>query len=374
VAYKFQGDTGTTTLEDVAWSVSRSGTITPVARVAPVELSGAFISRVSLHHLTRFRQLGLRAGARVEVTRRGGVIPQLERVTEAGEGAPFEPPSTCPACGAAVEVRSKREGEFLTCTNAGRCSRARERALEHFAKVIDLQGFGPKVVRQLVDAGLLGTPADFYRLRADDLAQLDRLGAKAAANLVGQVEAHRVVELATFLEALGIEHLGRRNAELLAREFGSLEAIRAADATTFEGLHGVKQAIAAAWVEGLASHAGLVDDLLREVELRTPVKQVAGTTAAGPFAGTSFVFTGTLEGLDRRTAQAEVLSRGGTTPDTVGRDLTYLVVGAGRGAKSTKQKKAEQLVAAGSPLRILAESEFLDMLAATGWTAPNVGS
>jgi len=138
IAFKFQGDTGETVVRGVEWGVSRTGTITPMALLEPIELSGAMIGRAGLHNLTRFRALGLTEGARVEVTRRGGVIPYVERVLAPGpKKKPFPIPERCPACGGPVRVRQKREGEFLECEDPGSCITARLRELEHFAKVVE---------------------------------------------------------------------------------------------------------------------------------------------------------------------------------------------------------------------------------------------
>lgn len=365
LAYKFQGDSGTTTLTDVLWSVSRSGTVTPVALLDPIELSGAMISRASLHNLSLFRKLGVTRGATVEVTRRGGVIPYVERVVEPGPHAErFDEPSHCPACGSPVEVRRKREGEFLQCMNPDGCVTAKLRELEHFAKVVDIQGFGPKIVTAVVDADLLSSPADFYRLRAEDLAQLERLAAKSAQNLVDQVDAHREIPLATFLESLGIEHLGRRNSQLIARTFRTIGAVRGVERERLMEIKGVKEAIADAIVAGIESRREVIDELLRHVQVvDDPGEADPHETAAGPLANQSFVFTGTLESLDRKTAQNQVKRLGGETPSGVSKSLSVLVVGKGRGAKSSKQKKAEALIEAGAEIRIMSEDEFVALVA-----------
>jgi DNA ligase (NAD+) len=361
IAFKFQGDTGETTLLDVEWGVSRTGTITPMALLQPIELSGAMISRAGLHNLTQFRALGLTRGARVEVTRRGGVIPHVERVVTPGPGGEtFAIPTQCPACGSPAQVRQKRDGEFLQCSTPKQCITARLRELEHFAKVVDIQGFGPKIVTAVVDAGLLASPADFYRLELGDLVKLERLAEKSAQNLLDQVTAHRVIPLPVFLESLGIDHLGPQNARLLAGEFHTLASIRALDRDALMGVKGIKEAIADAIVAGLHGHAAMIDELLKEVrvpdEEGTPAAAVGA--AEGPLSGKSFVFTGTLEGFDRKTAQARVQALGGTTPDAVSKTLSVLVIGAGKGAKSSKQKKAEKLVAEGAAIEIIDEAEF----------------
>jgi DNA ligase (NAD+) len=364
MAYKFQGDTGETVVEDIMWSVSRSGTITPVARVVPIELSGAMIARISLHNLSRFQALDIRRGSVVEVTRRGGVIPHVERTVTRGKGASFSLPTQCPACGAGVEVRKKRDGQFLQCVDPDNCTVARLRELEHFAKVVDVQGFGPKAIAQLAEAGLLSSPVDFYRLRAEDISGLERLGDKSAQNLVDQVNDHRELPLPTFLQALGVDHLGQQNSLLLAGVFGTLDRVRAATREDLMEIKGIKEAIADALVTGLAGHRELIDGLLDEVTLPeyvAPPRPDVGDAMA-PLVGMSFVFTGTLESLDRKKAQTRVRSLGGDTPTGVSKTLTYLVIGGGGGPKSSKQKKAEKLVDAGEPLKIISEQEFIALL------------
>lgn len=364
IAFKFQGDTGQTTIVGVEWGVSRTGTITPSALLEPIELSGAMIGRAGLANLTRFRALGLTQGATVEVTRRGGVIPYVERVVEPGPDAiPFEVPTQCPACGGPVEVRQKRDGEFLQCTRPEQCIVARLREIEHFAKVVDIQGFGPKIVAAVVDAGLVTTPADFYRLQHDELTSLERLGSKSAQNLIDRVAAKREIPLATFLEALGIDHLGPQNAELLARNFTSLARVRSVTQEALTEVKGIKEAIADAIVEGLRTRTELVDDLLTLVTVPdAPV--VEAPTGPTPLADQSFVFTGTLESFDRKEAQQRVQALGGETPSGVSKNLAVLVVGSGKGAKSSKQKKAETLIEGGASIEIIGEEEFLARLTA----------
>lgn len=360
IAYKFQGDSGVTDLLDVLWSVSRTGVITPVALLEPVELSGAMIGRASLHNLNIFDALKVTHGCRVEVTRRGGVIPNVERVIEAGPHArPFEVPGVCPACGSPAVRQKKREGEFLFCSQPKKCGSARLGELEHFAKVVDIQGFGPKVIAAAVDAGLLSTPADFYTLRAADLEELERLGEKSAQNLIDQIDAHRELSLAVFLQALGVEHLGKQNAQLLAGEFATLQRILGLGRDDLMTVKGIKDAIADAIVDGLKARAELVEALLRHVKVGKGEKPEP--VAGGALTGKSFVFTGTLEGFTREQAQARVQALGGEVPSGVNKALAYLVVGAGKGAKSSKQKKAEELIAAGAALKVISEAEFLEL-------------
>ena len=366
IAFKFQGDTGETTLQDVEWGVSRTGTITPMAILQPIELSGAMISRAGLHNITQFRALGLTREARVEVTRRGGVIPHVERVVTPGPGAEIFPiPDHCPACGSPASIRQKRDGEFLQCSNPSECVVARLRELEHFAKVVDIQGFGPKIVTAVVDAGLMSTPADYYRLQLSDLVKLERLGEKSAQNLLDQVAAHRTLPLPTFLESLGIDHLGPQNGKLLASNFLTLAKIRTLDQEALCEVKGIKEAIADAIIDGLAARTAMIDELLRYVSVPDEEAPAAPDPdqAPGPMAGRSFVFTGTLEGFDRKSAQTRVQALGGETPSGVSGSLSVLVVGAGKTAnKSSKQKKAEKYNEGGSSIEIISEQEFVTMM------------
>ncbi len=372
IAYKFQGVVGHTELLDVLWSVSRNGTITPVAILEPLELSGAMIGRASLHNINRFEELGLTRGCKVEVSRRGGVIPQVEGVAEPGPGAvPYVVPTVCPACGGPVDRRKKREGEFLWCANPKNCAQARLRELEHFAKVIDIQGFGPKIVAQAVDAGLLSGPVDFYRLRAVDLAGLDRLGERSAKRLIDQVDSHREVPLPTFLKSLGIEHLGRQNGTLLGKNFGTLAAIRAATRDDLMAIKGIKDAIADAIVDGLKERAPLIDGLLEQIKV---IEGAAGLpkdvpAAGGVLSGQSFLFTGALTTCSRSDAQKKVRALGAETPSGVSKSLSYLVVGGDElasGKKSSKIKKAEAQIAKGAALKIISEADFVVLLESVG--------
>jgi DNA ligase (NAD+) len=370
IAFKFQGDSGTTVVEDIVWSVSRTGVITPVALFKPIELSGAQISRASLHNLNRFDELGLSHGAIIEVTRRGGVIPNVERMIEPGpDDQRFTIPTHCPACNGEVERRKKREGEFLWCKQPDQCVSARLGELLHFVKVVDIQGFGPKVVQQAVDAGLLSSPADFYKLRVEDLEGLDRLGRKTAQNLIGQVEAHASIELPVFLQSLGIEHLGKQNAVVLAENFRTLAKVRALCREDLLEVRGFKDAIADAICKGLEDRSELIGALLAHVTVvDLPEGEAAAAASpstpsgAGKLGGKSFLFTGALEAFTRKEAEDKVTTHGGVNAAGVSKTLDYLVVGAGKGAKSSKQKKAEQLLAGGAAVQIIGEQDFLAMI------------
>ncbi len=371
IAYKFQGESGETRIREIFWSVSRSGAITPIAHVEPVTLSGASVSRCSLHNLAILRNLGANVGARVIASRRGGVIPHIEVVLEPGPDAVLIP-DRCPVSGHPARV----DGDVLMCSEPEACGAAQIGSLGHFLRAVGVEGFGPKILSQLVERGLVSQPADFYRLDVVRLADLERLGRKSAENLVAQVQAHRVIALPPFLEALGVDDLGAVASRKVAEAFGTVEAVCAASREAIAAIHGLGELTAESIASGLEASREVIDRL-REVVTVTPWVDEAPRVArpdGDPVAGRSFVFTGKLASSDRKTAQGLVIARGGLTPEDVTRTLDYLVVGddgspllGGGGALSSKQKKAEKLVAEGAAqLRIISERDFHAMLAAPG--------
>ena len=314
IAYKFQGDSGVTELKGIEWSVSRTGMITPVALLEPIELSGAMIGRASLHNLSIFKRLELTQGCSVEVTRRGGVIPNVERVTEDGPGGYlFDIPETC-ECGAKTKVRKKRDGEFLWCARPGGCTLAVYGELEHFAKVVDIQGFGPKVIQLAVDAGLMSSPVDFFTLTVAELANLERMGTKSAQNLVDQVNQHRQMPMWVFLQSLGVDTLGKQNARLLASEFQTLDRVRRLE----------REQLIAILTEGVVTNQARVVLLdvtgLRDVdvEMADALHKIARATR---LLGASIVMTGVTPETARALVEHDVALPGVIMRRTLGDGL-----------------------------------------------------
>ncbi len=351
MAWKFQGDVGESTLLDIEWSVARTGTVTPIARVEPVALSGVTVSRASLHNAGFVEKLALTRGARLEMVRRGGVIPHVERVISQGREA-FSLPAVCPSCGAAL----RRDGDFLLCGAPGTCPAARAERIVYFAAAVDMQGVGPALVEAAMARGLLNTPADLYRLTAEGLMTLERQGEKNATKVVAEIATKRVLPVETFLVALGIEGLGKTVASTLATHFGSLEKVRAATTDEMAAIFGIGPITAQAIADGLKELGPLIDDLLSLVKVREI------EAASGPLLGKVFCFTGALK-MERKRAEARVRAVGATTASSVTRSLTHLVVGGGEGPKSTKQKAADKLMAQGVPLEVLSEEQFEALMA-----------
>ncbi|MCA9563417.1 MAG: NAD-dependent DNA ligase LigA, partial [Myxococcales bacterium] len=254
IAYKYQGDSGTSILRQVDWSVSRTGAINPAAVVDPVTLSGASVTRASLHNLSIMRTLGGEGGLRknsvVLMMRRGGVIPHVERVIEPGDEA-VEIPTHCPRCGADTFVQD----EVLFADHRPNCLATQLSRIEYFAKVIEAKGFGPKLVAQLIDEGLVQEPADLFELTVNQLTSLDRIGDKTAENVLAQLDAKRRLPLDVLLCGLGIDELGPVVAEKLATHFETIERLRKATPEELAAVDGVGPVIAAKTVEGLTERA-----------------------------------------------------------------------------------------------------------------------
>jgi DNA ligase (NAD+) len=358
IAYKFQGDSGTTTLREVEWSVARTGAITPVALVEPVNLSGVTVSRASLHNVAFIDRLGLTLGARVVVVRRGGVIPNVEFVAEPGHGA-VPIPERCPACGSVVT----RERDFLYCGAKATCPKVVVGRLLHFASTTDMIGFGDVVVEQAFAAGLLKDLPDFFTLTPEALRALPRLGDKTAAKLIAEVDKKRTIPLAVFLRALGISDLGKTVAATLVERYPSLDALLAATEADLASIHGVGETIARNVVQGLAAEQKTLEALRQHITLETQAPRGGQGDAPGgegPLKGSVFVFTGKLVAMGRSEAEARVLARGGQTASSVTKQVTHVVVGADKsGPKSTKEKAAEKLIAQGAPLVLWSEAQFL---------------
>jgi len=355
IAYKFQGDSGTTVLKDIEWSVSRSGLITPIAIVEPVELSGAMVGRASLHNLSIFRQLivdGLSIGARVVMMRRGGVIPHLEAVEKAGKGR-IDIPDRCPSCGSEV----KEEDDFLYCTNPRSCVKSKTGELEHFVKAVGIDGFGEKLIAQLYENSVVTDPSEFYDLTKDDLLRMERMGEKLAAKLIRNVEEKRRIPIDVFLESLGIRELGKHAARILAG-FGSLKAIMSKTEEELSEIDTIGPVIAHEVVSGLEAKRPLIEKLVKHVRI-----EAAAAPGEGPLAGKSYLFTGKLLAMGRGEAQKLVEENGGVAAQSVSHELDYLVVGDGGGAGS-KLDKAKRLQEKGEKVKVIGEKEFLKMIGA----------
>ena len=340
VAHKYPPQEALTTVEAIEVQVGRTGAITPVARLAPVFVGGATVTNATLHNEDEVRRKDVRIGDTVIVRRAGDVIPEVVGVLPERRPilAPeFIMPKSCPVCGSAIE---RPEDEAVArCTGGLYCPAQRKQALLHFAsrRAMDIEGLGDRLVDQLVDGGLVRTPADLYLLDPERLAGLERMGEKSARNLLAAIDNSRAPMLARFIFALGIRNVGEATAKDLARHFGSLEALMAADEARLQQMPDVGPVVAASIARFFAeAHNREVIDGLAKVSVRgTPSEPVAVDSA---ISGKTFVLTGTLPSLSRDEAKALIEAKGGKVAGSVSKKTDFVVAGAEAGAKLDKAR------------------------------------
>jgi DNA ligase (NAD+) len=340
IAYKFPALQATTRLKEIAVNVGRTGAVTPYAVLEPVLLSGSTIQMATLHNEQEIARRDIRPGDLVIVEKGGDVIPKVVGpvLAERPEGArPWEMPSACPACGSTL---ARPEDEVVwRCLNAS-CPARLRRSLLHFAsrRALNIEGLGEALVDQLVDSGLVADVADLYSLRADQVAALERMGEKSAGKLLDQVARSKDAEFWRVLFGLGIRHVGERVAQSLAAAFGSMDALAAAPAEAMQVVRDIGP-VAAAAVRGYFDEP---HNLALVGRLRAAGLQLEGPAPAAaadqPFAGATFVLTGTLASMTRDEAAAAITARGGRVSGSVSKKTTYLVAGADPGAKLAKAR------------------------------------
>lgn len=350
IALKFQGDAGQTVLKEIEWSTSRTSQITPVGKVEPVNLSGATVSRVSLHNLNFIKSMNLTLNALIEMVRSGMVIPQVTRVIKDGDKA-IEIPKTCPSCGAQTEVLK----DFLYCTGNS-CPAQIAGQIEHFVKVLEIDGLGSKIIDQICRSGVKN-PAHLFMMKEGGLIRnVERMGEKGAKKIIANIQAKKEIPLNVFLRSLGIHELGNHVSEELAKKYDDIEDVLKLKVHHMLTLPKVGDTIANSVVQGLKENNDLIRSLLKYIVIK-PEDAANGT---GPLSGQSFVFTGRLVKMKRNEAQKAAKALGADTPSSVKKDLTYLVVGDG--PISSKQEKADKYNKAGSDIKIISEDDFGKMV------------
>jgi DNA ligase (NAD+) len=355
IAYKFPPEEARTKVESIEVNVGRTGALTPVAFLTPVQVGGVTVSRATLHNPLELKRKDVRVGDWVFIRRAGDVIPEIVKVVESertGKETPYVFPDHCPVCGAAAVM--DEDGAILRCTNIS-CPAQLQAHLRHFASRggMDIEGLGEKLAEQLVDSGRVKRVADLYALDLATLTELERMGEKSAENFLAALERSKHPPLRRFLYALGIRHVGDATARALADHFRDVRALYDADEDTLTRVKDVGPEMAkvmAAFFHEPRNREG-IDALLAAGVQPVPPED----TSRGPFAGKTVVLTGSLTGLTRDQAKEEVERRGGKISGSVSRKTDFVVAGEDAGSKL---KKATEL-----GVRVLDERAFLDLLA-----------
>jgi DNA ligase (NAD+) len=357
IALKYPAEEAPTILEGITVQVGRTGAITPVAELRPVQLAGTTVSRATLHNRDRIAELDCRMGDTVIVRKAGEIIPEVVRVlTELrpANAQPYHMPTHCPECGEPVV---KPEDEAVTrCINAS-CPAIVRGALIHWASrdALDINGVGEKLVSQMVDQKLINSVADLYGLTVEQLLTLDRMGKKSAEKTVGAIQASKSKPWSKVLYGLGIRHVGSVNAQTLTQAFPTVEQLAQATPEQIEAVPGFGSEIAQSVYQWFQNHGNQwLIDRLRQAGIQLEGEIMPVTQVETAITGKTFVITGTLPTLKRDEVKAMIQQAGGKVTDSVSKKTNYLVVGEEAGSKL---EKAQTL---GIP--ILTEGEFLELL------------
>lgn len=353
IAGKFKAQQEVTQILEIEASVGRTGAITPVAHLKPVNISGVTVSNATLHNQDEITRKDIREKDWVVIQRAGDVIPQVVKViTEhrSGNYPPYILPDTCQSCGTTVtqilgEVKHR-------CPNIS-CPARIKRSIQHFVskRAIDIDGLGDKLVEQLVDEGLIKNVADLYFLKKDILANLERMADKSAQNIVDAIENSKSTTLARFIYALGIRNVGEYMGKVLEKSFGSLEKLMSASYEELESIEGVGPIVAQS-IRNFFDEKANINTINRLIEGRIKISEITYTTEVKRFEGKTFVFTGTLSSITRDEAKDLVEKFGGKASSSVSKKTDYIVVGENPGSKAAKAKELG--------VKIISEDELLD--------------
>ena len=354
VAYKYEPEQAETKLHSISIQVGRTGVLTPVAELEPVQLAGTTVKRATLHNEDEIRRKDIRIGDRVIIEKAGEIIPAVVRVvTEKRTGGEidFAMPASCPECGSEVE---KREGEVaLRCINL-QCPAQVKNWLTHFASrgAMDINGLGESLVEQLVDSGLVKNPAELYSLKKVEVLGLERMGEKSADNLIKGLEESKTRPFEKVLFGLGIRHVGKGAASLLANEFRTIDALISADVAQLEAIHDIGPIVGKSVVEYFQSPEAR--DTIEQLRRAGVTFEQADAGGSNELEGLTFVLTGSMETMTRDEAGDKIKARGGKVSGSVSKNTSYLVAGESAGSKLTK---AESL-----GVTVLNEEQLINLL------------
>lgn len=353
-AYKYPPEQKPSVVQDIVIQVGRTGVLTPKASLAPVRLAGTTVTNATLHNQDFIAEKDIRIGDTVIVQKAGEIIPEIVSVVlekRPPEAEPYHIPEFCPVCGA--PVRRDPDGAAIRCTGA-ECPAQLLRNLTHFASrdAMDIEGLGPAAVEALVNAGLVKTPADLYHLKAEQVEPLERMGKKSAENLIDAIERSKSQGMARLLFAFGIRQVGQKAAQVLSRQFGSLDRLMAAtqeELTAVDDVGAITADYLVHWFENPQSQ-----HLIRALREAGVSFESTEAPVGTRLAGKTFVVTGTLEHFSRKEAEEAIVAQGGKASGSVSKKTSYVVAGEAAGSKLTK---AQSL---GVP--VLTEAEFMALL------------
>ena len=354
IAFKFPQSQSTTKVVDIKVQVGRTGAMTPVAVLEPVQVTGITITRATLHNEDEIKRLGLKIGDTVIVGRAGDVIPDIIKVLpelRTGKEKTFKMPTSCPSCGTKLE---KTETEvLLRCPNP-KCFAKQRRNFYHFASrsAFNFDGLGPKIIDRLMDEGLANDPSDLFDLKEDDVKDLERFAEKSAENLIKSIQEKREIPLAKFIYALGIRNIGEETAIDLAKHFQSLNKIKTANLDDFEKILDIGPVVAKSIYEWFSEKDNL--KFLEKLEKKLKITNPKPSPGSEKLKGKTFVLTGSLEKMSRDEARAKIRELGGDVSDSVSSKTDYVVVGSEPGSKAEKAKKLG--------IKSLDEKQFLNLI------------
>lgn len=349
IAYKFEAEETTTILEDVQWNVGRTGKLTPLAILEPVELCGAAIRRATLNNYDDIQRKKVKIGSRVFIRRSNDVIPEILGVSEDNGGKEIPVPTVCPACGSDLV----RDGAHIYCPNEGDCPPQIIGRLTHFAEkdCMDIRGVSEKSIEGLHEKLGVRFPTDLYSLTRDDLARLDGFKDKKIDNFLASVEKSKSVPLDRFINALGIENIGKKSARDLAERFGSISELMKADEATLVEVDEIGDIVAESITSYFGKHGWLIEKF-KEIGIDPKFNVVKPT--GGVLTGKKLVLTGTLPTLTRTEATELIEKAGGTTSSSVSKSTDYVLAGENAGSKLDKARSLG--------VKIITENELLAMI------------
>jgi DNA ligase (NAD+) len=353
IAFKFAPREAQTIVENIIIQVGRTGVLTPIAVLKPVNIGGTTVSRATLHNLDEIRRLELKIGDTVIVGRAGDVIPDVLRVLpelRTGKEKEFHMPKKCPVCGQAVEKIPDQVA--YRCINRN-CPAIRREAIYHFVsrRAFDMAGIGPKIIDQLMDAGLIGDAADLFTLEKEDLLNLERFADRSAQKTISSIQSRQKIVLSKFIYSLGIDHVGEETAFALAKKFHTLDSLRKASLEELQNVRDIGPVVAESVYEWFQKpyNQNLLDKILK-----AGVHVAQEKVIQSKLSGKVFVLTGTLESMSREEAQDKIRELGGDVSSSVSEQTDYVVAGSEPGSKYDKAQKLG--------VKILDEKEFLSLL------------